>query len=284
VRPVTIDDPGFLDDVYWLPAMEPRQDVNWSLLLQTLMQKGLEAEWYAATRCPCGSIGLGGGSARPDCPVCGGDGWDFHSQQRVRVAVVGVRKDVSIFEKFNPMETGGAYFVVRPEHGPALYDRIVLTNSRITISDLLPRRATLDDPVEKLRWPVVPQEYRLAPIAPTEEEPDPPTTGEIGVVYIRTQNEDGTAGAKLVEGEDFEVTDDGDIDWTLGDEQDPPTAPRPGCLFGIYYKTRPVFRVTSDSHVLRDAVTQDHRSSVLHEYLPVGFSAKLEWQNWQNGV
>lgn len=279
--PIVVDDEGFLDDAWWPAKDDPRPDVDITLLLKTIYARGIMGEWYAATRCPCGLTGLGGGSAKTDCQVCGGDGWDFHSQQTVRVVAVGLRKDLQIFEKFNPMETGTTYLVVRAEHGPALYDRIVLTNSRVTISDLLVRKATRDEPIEKLRWPVVPQVYRLKPIAPTEEVPEPPTTGSIGVVHLRPQKPDGTAGAALVEGEDFEVTDEGRIDWALGDAKTIPTTPDPGRMFGIYYKTRPTYRVVSDAHVLRDTPTQQKSATVTHEYLPVGFQAKLEWSNWE---
>jgi hypothetical protein len=267
-----IDDQGFLSDVWWMPKVNSsRADVDPKLLLEHIYNKGIIATWWAAARCPCGTPGR---PADPDCPVCRGDGWDFFASQVVRVLAVGLRTDLSLFEKANLMIPGSGVFCVRPEHSPAFMDRLVLEHSRITLSEMRVRRATLDDPIEQLSYPIVGQPYRRAP---TDEEPNP-EPGMIDVLLLRAQDADGLVGDPLVNGEDFEIGDGGTIDWSLGDAAG--TAPPVGKQFSIYYKTRPVYRVTSDSHVVRDTMTKWKVEIPEHQYLPVQFQAKLEW-NWR---
>lgn len=266
----------------WPFKLNPPPDWRINELYQMLWAFGIEATWEAASRCVCGT--WSDQAARQDCPICHGDGWEFHHSQPIRTAMVGVRTGWTPYDRNNPMTDGSAQFSVRGEHVPAPGDRITLLGAHITMTDRYARMATIADPIERLRYPVYPQEV---------ETRDPETgrlaTVALGVIHLRAADADGKAKLDshghpytLVEGTDFDVTEDGYLDWTKGDvrgtaPEAPETLGGQGSGFSIYYKTRPVFRVTDHSHALRASMTRRKRTAETLQVLPCQFTAKLEW-------
>lgn len=268
----TLPDFGFRQNLWWPDDLEPRCDFDVDDFLTGLANNGLVATWWAAARCPCNTTE----SSDPFrlCPICHGEGWEFHNQQTVRIVTVGVRRAIEWQNRPVIFDTGTMYATVRAEHAPAKYDRIVLEDARIGISNLWSRRSSVANPIETLRYPVAPLVYN-------DCDGNEVTAG---VVHMRASNaEKRGAGPILVQGVDFDVTKDGQIDFTRGDQLGTaPSAPdspgEDGGLFSMYYYTRPHYRVDDWPHVLRDTRAQaEDIEAPKHVMLPVQFTARLEW-------
>ncbi len=225
----------------WPAKLNPRSDWNFVEIYRVIQNYGYRLLWEAATRCPCGKAGDNANVY--DCPVCGGEGWEFHHAQEVRAAGVGLRKQWQPEERVGNWEPGTAMFTVRAEHCPANHDRITLLDSHIPVNELRVRKA---DRYERLRYPIV-----MKPVVtPTE-------VVELDVIHLRTSNGTGGAGPILEKGVHFDVEYDeagnGVIDWHKGDVLG--MAPVKGGLFAILYQSRPVFRVRDWPHAIRDTRT-----------------------------
>lgn len=269
---------GFLDNVWWPLKQLLRADFkgaksNADDFLNLLASRGVDATWYPGLRCPCGA--QGDGSPAPDCPVCGPGnsskyppGWLFPLTQDVKVNVTGLRRDWKTDEA-QFISSGEASMTVRAEHCPAYMDRIILDDCRTTKSALLTRKSSggTGGHVEHLDYPIVSQDY------------DNSTGGTSYIDVLYLQPVDATTGlpkAALVKGTDYAITAGGDLDFTLGDALG--TAPTQNARYTIAYKTRPVYRVVSEPHAMRQTTTAwKHLSAPIPQRLPVSFTARLEW-------
>lgn len=260
--------PGIIP-IQWPDKLNPRVDFNPTELNKMIWNYGLAARWQLWSPCPCGTSQ----AASVDCPQCGGTGKYYHSEQEILAVMINVRKDWKQFEKMNPMEPGTATFIVRGEHVPALGDRITLLTAHMPLSIVGVRKAPLsadDAPaIETLRYPILPQ------VIPVQDAQGNKSERSYGVMFLQAQGTDGLPGARLVEGTDFTVTDDGEIDWALGDALE--TTPLPGSMYSIYYRTRPVFQVQEYPFTIRDTMTQRKSDTPAVDVLPVEFVGRLEW-------
>jgi hypothetical protein len=231
---------------------------------------GIRAVWEMYSRCPCGQSA--GNAADLVCPICGGRGFEFHDPQTIRVVTDSMGREFQPYDRGNPWETGVAWFTCRTEHGPGMYDRVTIIDATVNFHELRERVGTTE---EFLRYPIIPTEVRVGPPKdPTDEEV---YTEELDVLYLRAGTADHTAGAVLVKGVDFDITDRGTIDWTKGDEKEVPTTPPIGAMFAVTYKTYPVYRVIEMPHQAR---AQRSWFKAEDEFvLPIlcQFKAKLDW-------
>jgi hypothetical protein len=261
ITPLT--DPGFISDVWWPSKEGGRGEFNLTQIYQEFMQLAVRAKWEAMARCPCGSADQN--AQKLQCPVCGGSGWEVHHDQIVRLMAVGVRSNLSLWERFGEFRFGEASFTSRGEHAPAMFDRLTLLDARIAYNDLVKRRGTVDT----LRYPVTAKLYtNSSGVIKT-----------LDVTHLRSSGVGGSPGSILVKGTDFVINASGNIDWTLGIARQ--TAPAVGSLYSICYYTMPVYRVTTFPHDFRDTRTKrtnGAKTSADHaDSLPVQFNAKLEW-------
>lgn len=264
---------GFMP-IIWPDKLSPRSDFNPTELNRLIWQFGLPALWELWAPCPCGHSQAGS----TDCPQCFGLGRVYHTQQEILVATTGVRRDWAPFMQQNMMERGTALFCMRGEHVPCSGDRISMTTAHIPISGAAYRRAERADPtvqhpsaVERLRYPVLPQDIVV------EDADNNPVVQSYGVIYLQGQAPDGLPGPILVEGSDFDVTEDGWFDWAKGDIKPTPTTPAPGAMYSFYYRTRPVYRVDDFPAAFRDTITQIKSEDTRVEVLPVECIGRLEW-------
>lgn len=249
------------------PPLAPRatRPIDVDACLSEILECGVNATWYATVRCPCGRTG----ESSPDrvCPVCAGKGWIYPLQQSVVLLATGLRRDFrGVADVAQAFYTGEAQFTVRAECAPSYQDRIVLDDCRTTKTALLTRKsnpATVH--VEDLNYPIVAQEYTTST----------GTTATLDVLYLRPQKADGYPDSALVKGTDFDITAGGDLDFTKGDVNG--KAPGLGRFYTISYKTRPVFRVMTFPHAVRQTKSAWLNPANPPQRLPVQFTAKLEW-------
>ena len=249
--------------VYWPPKLK-RADLKYDELLSTMWNMGVRAVWETRAPCPCGD--QGDNSPRESCPVCHGKGFEFILPQEVRITAVGYSKDLDMFNRPVPMfEKGGVMLTFRGEHAPALWDRVTITDSRVTLSLTTQRAAS---GVDKLRYPIVAAEFKDADRQPYD----------VKIFQGRVADATGLGGAVKTEGVDFTVTPEGNIDWAIG-EVDPlhVTAPARGTRYSIVFKTRPVYRVMRFPHAIRDTRTQWKSVDEEPQILPVQAYCELEW-------
>lgn len=255
--------------IVWPEKLNPRVDFKPTELNKLILNRGLPALWQLWVPCACGHEQAGD----VNCPQCGGTGRYYHSTQEVLVAVTSQRRDWERFEKMGQWEAGTASFLIRGEHVPCFGDRIIMLNNHIPIASASIRRSPVagyEAPaIEKLRYPVVPQSI------PIRLEDGSVENRLYGVLFLQGQKSDGTLGPALIEGTDFDVTEEGDIDWTKGDALG--TTPAPGKMFSISYRTRPVYQVTDFPTAWRDTMTQYKSETVNCDVLPVEFTGRLEW-------
>lgn len=266
--PALPEETGPLAGIYW-PVPRAVSGVDVDQLYNIIQETGILARWESAIRCPCSET-RGNKSNRPDCPLCAGDnGWIFVRPQIVHVVMGGFQRERDQFDRLTDLETGRTYITIRSEHAPTFMDRLVLLDARMPFRAKLERTATLADPVERLRWPIVSKSIDL-------------TNGtrlDIGVEYLIPADEDGLPMDPLVEGADFDVVFDADgrgsIDWTKGDALG--TAPAPGSMYAIRYQTRPVLRVQTHPHAVRDTRQRLRIPADIPVPLPVQVMTQLEW-------
>jgi hypothetical protein len=251
-------DEGFLP-LPWQPKLQPRVDFDPKLFERLLGTHGQRLLWEVSLRCPCGGA-LGSQGAAITCPVCGGTGWEFGPlTQEVRAVVVGFNRQVLTYDRFGPFEIGTVIMAMRAEHTPAYGDRLTLIDSWMRQSETTVRA---EGPKQRLRYAVasVTLQSKTGPAAQS-------------VVFARKEA-NGIAGDVLQLGQDFVVTSDGRIDWTLGDTKG--TAPRPGERFSIYYNCRPAFRVISYPHTVRATRGKKKSPDDYPLILPVSVICRLE--------
>jgi hypothetical protein len=267
----------------------PRADHQLLQYVQQIYSDGVYAIWQQAAECPCrqraqeilpGSPGPStawGREPRPDCPVCAGMGYYLHSEQEIRLLVLGVQRHAQIPGSNAVAEyaDGECYLTTLPEHVPSYLDRFTLRDSVVVYRETAQRREVspgVGETISATRYPIRSQTYTLL-----TGPGGAPQSVVVNVLALQSTQEDGSTepGLQLVRGVDFTVTQDGRIDWTLGDVTG--KAPPPGGWYGISYYCRPVYVVIDHPHPLRDVFVQLKSPTESFVRLTILARARLEF-------
>jgi hypothetical protein len=241
--------------------------------------KGLNVQWEQAMACPCRqalTVGIGAealdgttNSRRHNCDGCGGSGWLYHSKQPIVVLITSAEHNPKMFAHYGVHAPGSARLTFLPENIPGFMDRIVATDDVVVYSTVQERKGTVD----RLAFPVVTRTVMRG----SEADPRVPETVELGVIHARRTTTAGLlVGDELVDGVDFELSDDGaEVDWSLGIALG--TAPAEEATWAMVYHTHPVYLITGFPHGFRDTWVKFKKPDPERANLPVLASARLAW-------
>lgn len=260
----------------------PRVDFKPEEFRKFFFKAGLDLTWEQAQECPCKrktsdyslEVTLESTArtheARIDCPLCKGRGYFHHSAQVVRAIVTGAAENPERFRIYGEFAAGMINISLLPEHLPSYGDRFTMTNSVLLYRETKVRGINA---VESPRFPVVTRELDLS-------------TGstQIGVLNLHRANADGTCSPEgaLTRGVDFEITANGDLDFSLGDATG--NAPSAGSRYAVSYYAHPRFVVVDHPHAFRDTFIKKKSPTVDFRPLPVQCNAKLEFLNEERGI
>jgi len=254
----------------------PVADFDLPGLRKHLYAKGIDLVWEQANVCPCSrqqdsnmGIDLGVGVTvdtqmrRPDCVLCDGRGYYYHSPITIRAQVVGYKSNPALFSQLGGEYMEGTVMVtLQPEHLPAQQDRLTAVH-RVTIYREVRERTAAT--VERLRYPIVTRTLALSA-----------GSTEVNVLAAQKASAAGlsTAADALVNGTDFDVVG-GEIAWFKGDALG--TAPAVGDRYAMSYYIHPRWIVVDHPYVGRDTHTKPKQSTREHTALMVQCMARLEW-------
>jgi hypothetical protein len=258
-------------------VLKGRSDFNEAAFNQMLDGYGLDCIWEQAADCPCRNNDQ---TDQPDinCPVCDGTGTEYYNP----IQLQAVFADAGTFEpdELNQMGQywhGDLVATVRPEFTMGFLDRVTLRNSVIWFSETVPRLPPSDTRVinaggyQPLRYPVASRSIKYV------------RDDDIECSDILVENVDRLTffrGRSLVVAErdvDFQVTDDGWIDFSLGDANG--NAPAVNQLFSIRYFFNPVFVVTSHKpYPAQNLYTETLVPAKTLQQLPISVSLTFDFR------
>lgn len=185
----------------------------------------MKVDWEMASLCACNQqikistslITMEGDSfeKRSDCPNCKGRGWVHHSKQEIPALVLSASRDPERFKLYGMAARGMVKITTLSEHLVSFMDRFTLKDSVMTYSESTKRLAT----TEFARYPIVKRTFSVGS-GPSNTTPE---TVTIGVLHCNVTDANGVivtddnGPVVLSEDSDFTVSNDGKIDWTLGD-------------------------------------------------------------------
>lgn len=246
-----------------------RADFRETEFRQLIAQKGYFCTWSQAAACPCTSetteldleiteVSADSVSMQQNqaCPFCGGGGKLYHSPQEIQVISTSADTDF-LNARFGGYKNGVIQLTMNPEHLPGYGDRFVFKDSVMQYSELL--KYTGGNTLA-LKFPAVERTIELA-------------TGEAthSVLYMTYSNPvtGVTTGEELVEGQDFTVTNAGNILFT----NPPPLNSR----VSITYLCSPSYTCISFPHTFRDTRVRFKSTEDITTRMPVQINAKLEF-------
>lgn len=231
-----------------------RADFDMDEFRRKILQYGMLMRWEYAVPCPCfrtqdrGEVVTHSTEARGDCPSCRGTGQFYAEAQETRALLTTTSTTAKLATMMGEFQEGDAMLTMLPEHVPTRLDRLTLISGTVLLCETVTKT---DQAVERTRYPVV---RRRFPTGNADGTPGVAEVTELGVMYCRATNTAGVLqGDELREGDDFVVTDEGFIDWTLSGDDAPP----PGAKYTIRYYARPAFLVQGLPYVRRDMFRQD---------------------------
>lgn len=258
-----------------------RVDFQMEEFRRLIHTKGLTMTWSQTSECPCSKsttadfsmdlteVGfedievLAGYSSV--CPVCGGGGLVYHSPQEVRGLFTRSERDNSAE---NIAEVGEyrkevAKITLLPENIPSMGDLFTIKGSVLLYRETV-KKGALN--TQSLRFPIVKRLLSL-------------DTGDknVGVLFLQTSdsNNNAISGGSLVEGEDFEVNIDGELDFSICD---PAKLPATGTLFSVSYYINPRYKVITSPHTIRD--TRVIKKSTVDKEIPMLVQVDVELDVW----
>lgn len=261
--------------------IRPRVDFDMEAYRTLVFAKGVDIAWEQCAECPCSQasstwdVGLiettstTTGEARVDCPLCDGKGYYWHSEQTIRAIVNGGRSDTDLFTLYGEYARGMVSVSLLPEHLPAYGDRFTVQNSVMVYRETKVRTANT---IESLRYPIQKRTLDLS-------------TGELTLGVTRLQRADLNGlcdeADVLIENTDFTVTEDGKIDFSLGDASN--VAPVENARYSVTYYARPRYYVAERPHTHRDSVTRRKSPDESPLLLPVQAHCSLEFMGYDHG-
>ncbi len=245
--------------------------------------KGLSMIWSQSSECPCRfdtttdfSFNLAGVDDLPlkigansSCPVCAGRGVFTHSPQPVKGILTRSAEN-------RPSTNGGpdsigdyrreqAKITLLPEHLPHNGDLFVLTDSYMVYKETAVMQA---GDIQALRYPIAIRSLNLQ---------DGVT--QVGVLYLMTSDTDNEASGELVFNVDFQIDDEGRLDFSICE---PAKRPPVGSHFSVSYYIHPRYKVVSSVHTIRDTLTRRKSLTNTHEALPVQVEVQLDTYGLDN--
>jgi hypothetical protein len=220
---------------------------------RAIFQKGRELVWDWAMSCPCQMSVISTGRTtlvsqnRIDCPGCKGSGIVYSNRQTTIGLLTDALFDQKFFNLYGRYSEGSVFITLLPEHLPAMNDRFTLTRGVVVYEETGFRHSAT---VERPRFPIV---KRIMYLGSEVDQTEPERT-EIGVLYCRSAGLNGQLSpTEYVEGTHFEVTDNGDLDWSIAGG----SAPAIGSRLSIRYYGRPSFIVKGFPYAQRDLYQND---------------------------
>lgn len=253
-------------DVFSGP-IESRSDMTKQDFDREIDGHGADVVWEQACPCPCTNNDQTD-QADPLCPYCDGIGWEYYAPTPIKVIVDRPGITVRQQEKQGVVWTGDVNITTRIENPLAYFHRVTMSDVTIEFCERTVRKA-LD------------QQALKAVIASRSVEYVLRTTQERQTVVERI-NRLAWYGSDRVrhvlrEGVDFDVTDDGKIDWRKGDRCG--TAPPPGAMLTANYYTNPRYVVTSlTPYAYRTTKTLLNYAEPTITNLPYTVSATLDYR------
>lgn len=260
-----------------------RADFRIDEFRKTIQQKGIYLTWEQQAVCPCNvkdsseygldidvidDISLNSKQNNITCPVCNGAGRIFHSPELIQAIMTKPTIAVGTSDQKN-MEYGlyqDSYsnFTIEPEHFISFGDRLTLRDSLMIFKEVIERGNTLIDstahPIRKYNF-----ETQTGPV-------------ELGVLYLHVADANGLTipNEILEEGVDFEITADGNIDWTICDAA---KLPDEGQRLSITYYTNPSYIVVKIPYIIRDTVNLKYDPNTNNDpkHLLTQVTAKLQF-------
>lgn len=231
-----------------------RVDFRENELRRFVLQHGLAMKWESAARCPCvrqlSHVGVIAETWEPrtDCVECKGTGVLYYNSQKVTGFALGPSQEPKLRNIYGEEADGMIRLTLLPEHRPGVMDRFTLLDSTFAWDEIKTRETA--GPSE-LDYPIVIRDIVTA----RSDDPTCSTTLEVGIVYMRRATSAGVlVPGELVEGTDFEVDANGDIDWALGDALG--TTPAIGERYSVRYFAHPVYVVSGFPFTHRDQFIQ----------------------------
>jgi hypothetical protein len=237
-------------------------------------EKGTLVSWSQACDCPCGTVSdvAGRSSAVRDfpvnCPMCSGRGKIYTDPQDITVLMTASSSSEEVYNVWGEYSSGTSFFSFLPENLPLEWDKITLKEgSRLFTESRIRKSLGLSD---SLRYAIVKRKI----VSGSEEDAYVPYEQELGTTLCYKGVSLGvTDTTPLVENVDFSVTEDGLIDWSLGDDLG--TSPLPGERYAIRYFCRPTFVVRDFPYIKRDFY-ELVRGGLVYQNYPIKVLAVME--------
>lgn len=255
--------------------IRPRVDFDMEQYRKLVFAKGVDLEWEQCAECPCSrsasdfsltviqSTTQSTGEARPDCELCDGRGYFWHSAQEIRAIVTAGASTTEAVALYGEYARGMMNVSTLPEHLPAYGDRFTVLNSVRVYRET---KIRTNNSIESLRYPIQARELDLA-------------GGETTLRVLRLQYADALGLSQsantLTEGVDYVVTGDGALDFSLGDASG--SAPAEGIRYSVAYFARPRYYVADHPHTHRDSVRKFKSVSESPLALPVQVRCTMEF-------
>lgn len=256
--------------------LRPRVDFDPERFRKLVFTKGVDLEWEQCAECPCSrnsndfeltldysTSSASTGESRPDCALCDGRGYFWHSPQPIRAVLTSGSSKTDAYAIYGEYGRGMVSVTTLPEHLPAYGDRFTVLNSVMVYRET---RTRSSNAVESLRYPAQTRTLDLA-------------TGETEARILRLQFADAQgvsdAANTLVEGVDFVVSPDGALDFSLGDANG--SAPVEGIRYSVSYFARPRYYVASHPHTHRDSTRKRKQPAETPLMLPIQVECSLEF-------
>jgi hypothetical protein len=239
-----------------------------------VLTKGMPMQWEQATRCPCerviddGATAQGTGEFQTDCPDCYGRGVVYHSPLVIRALYEDANTNPKRFSVYGETATGMAGVTLLPEHSAGFLDRFTLIENTMRYEETRIRRAV----VERMRWPVATRNVAVG------GGPDDTLRQVIQVngIYSRKADMGGNILPPVLEsGTDYEITADGQIDWSLGDTLG--TSPAIGARYSLSYFGHPTYIVQNFPFTIRDTWIKQKNPNEIYRIMPQRTMCWLEY-------
>ena len=257
--------------------LKPRTDMDFTTLRKEIFQHGRSITWEKAAACPC-QRQLSAGSPvkevntrepRPDCETCDGKGYFYYTSQNIEVLALDAKYNPEYFQFYGARVEGLIRFTFLPEHMPGWLDKVTLLDTYAQYNDVLVKGP---NNVEAMRYPIVTRSVKVGTAADVTES----EVIQVKTLYVRKASAQGiTTDEELVEDQDFVVTSDGKIDWSIGAAKG--TAPAEGERYSVSFFMNPVYVVKSLPYTQRNTYHTEKSATEVFQELPVLADAWLEW-------
>ena len=257
--------------------LRPRVDWLNEEFRKQFFTRSMLVSWEMCAECPCSNKGDNlildlpeldanlekHGEVRSDCQLCKWIGYFWHSKQDTRALITSASSDESRFHEYGEYARGMVNITLLPETLPSFGDRFTMVDSSMIFKETRTRKA---GSIQSMRNPIVPRVLDTQGGA---------TTLRVLHLHVATSAGLGVVNGELLEGVDFDVTVNGDIDFSKGDLNG--KAPAVGVRFSIAYYGHPRYYVADNPHTHRDSRFVRKSTEEQIKLMPVQCKATLEF-------